>query len=436
MAATIPSYDGDPIYIPILKTFLSIGSFVVFEEQVAGSSGGTENELPAVGRIVMQINRENLMINVFHPIKKQPWADSIILISDGLASHAPEVVQSSTITKVPITSVIEIAFIFTKERVNQIGISLEGMAHTYVCRFNSDQTPIQDSASPFFSFASQSFDHSLLDSCYNSRVWESLESVRDVIYSKMNSMSERQGNHCKMTVKIILSHEGWSYIRRNLERRGMESRIFVCRSIRSRLVGALTSVSHRIERPAEFFRFETEEQLAILRLIFGSNCTYGKRQRRARLASEKHIIVNDSINAVNASSELEEVPFSRRTVRDGLDLLYDTVELTVVMRYSKLIYTTSTTANSNSTPIDTLPVHLQSVLKKSNHHGRTVPNDDQSINISIDSLFEWRDGNIYSIVSTRNNNIIAECIAPRCNRSLLLETNNIELVQDAIARYN
>jgi hypothetical protein len=431
---TVPSYDDEPVYIPTLKTFLSIGSFVVFEDSSC-------KEL--VGQIVRRSanKRDNLMINIFDPINNQPWVDSIILICDGLASYSPEVVQSSNITKVPSTSVIDIAFVFTEDRVNQIGLSLEGMAHTYVCRFCSDQSRIQDGASPFYSFPSQSCDHTFLDSCYSIRVWNSLETIRDLIYTKMNSISERQGNHTKMSGKIILSQEGWSYIRRNAQRSGMDSRIFHCRSIRSRLVGALTSVSHRIERAAEFYRFETEEQLLLLQKILGTNSIYGKRQRRARLDNQKTIIVNDVLNVVTTGLfVLAEEPFTRRTVRDGIDFLYDSVELTVVIRYSKFIYSTNA---GNNTPIYTLPVHLRTVLTKTNLHGRPqTPNDNnpqndiQTINISENSLFEWHDGNIYSIMSTRNNNIVAECIAPRRNRGLQLETNNIELVEEAIRQYN
>jgi len=93
------------------------------------------------------------------------------------------------------------------------------------------------------------------------------------------------------------------------------------------------------QSPCHIFRYETNEQLLILRKILGWSVTYGLRKKPPRLrdAESQTLERNDIANVVIGSDQVEQ-PFTRYTNKRGIDLIFDGMYMIVCIRYEKYIY--------------------------------------------------------------------------------------------------
>jgi hypothetical protein len=121
------------------------------------------------------------------------------------------------------------------------------------------------------------------------------------------------------------------------------------KSIRPGLVGGLVSYSYRTERIGSLIRFATEAEMVLLRNVLGSLSLCGKRQRRAKLGTTRYLKENDDLNVISTSTEADG---RRRTNQEGIDFVFNTVELAVCFRYHRYQFAT-TSAPDMPPPQDT-----------------------------------------------------------------------------------
>jgi hypothetical protein len=323
-----PRYGDPPIYVKQLRAYLSIGTFIIWKESTSHP--------PIIGQI-SESRAPRVVFRVYPLLDTMTWSCQVARITTGEAAGVQEVVQSSDFCTIGLEEIQEIAFVFTESIIKKTGIILQGMGNGFVCRMTTLKAELEPGS--IYSFPSLLQEHKLLlDTCYAARVFEGIESLRDLMYSKLNTESERQGDlHCRTSLKLNFAPEAWAYLLRRVGSAVTCSDYF-SKSIRPRLVGGLVSYSYRIERIGSFIRFSTEAQMSCLRNVLGSLSICGKRQRRAKLGTNRYLQENDDLNVITPSAEVDE---RRRTNQEGIDFVFNNVELAVYFRYHRYQYTTN-----------------------------------------------------------------------------------------------
>jgi hypothetical protein len=408
-----PHYGDPPVYIRQLRAYLSIGTFIILSDP------------PVLGQIFDSPTTSQVRVRIYPLLDTMPWSGQVARITTGEAAGVQEVVQSSEFRTISLQEVQEIAFVFTDSAIKKTGVILQGMGNGYVCRMNHGKAELEPGS--IYSFPSLLLEHKqLLDTCYAARVFEGIESLRDLMYSKLNSESERQGDvHCRTSLKLIFAPEAWAYLLRRV-RSVVNCSDSFSKSIRPRLVGGLVSYSYRIERIGSWIRFATEAQMASLRNVLGSLTMCGKRQRRAKLGTKRFLQENDDLNVIAAATESDE---RRRTDQEGIDFVFNNVELAVYFRYHRYQYTT----NLQGEPVHLEARYLNQVLNRPQVH---ESDGDEDNTITQGALFEWG-RRLFKVLEVKENGrVSAICLAPpRLARSTIL-IEDLQAVSLAIHAYS
>jgi hypothetical protein len=408
-----PHYGDPPVYIRQLRAYLSIGTFIL------------SSDPPVLGQIFHSPTASQVRVRIYPLLDTMTWSGQVARITAGEAAGVQEVVQSRDFRTISVQEIQEIAFVFTESEIQKTGVILQGMGNGYVCRMTHGKAELEPGS--MYSFPSLLLEHKqLLDTCYAARVFEGIESLRDLMYSKLNSESERQGDvHCRTSLKLNFAPEAWAYLLRRVKSVVNCSDSF-SKSIRPRLVGGLVSYSYRIERIGSWIRFATEAQMASLRNVLGSLTICGKRQRRAKLGTNRFLQENDDLNVITTSTESDE---SKRTNQEGIDFVFNNVELSVYFRYHRYQYTTT----SEGEPVHLEATYLNEVLNLARVHESDGDEDDA---ITEGSLFEWG-GRLLKVLEVKDNGVVsAVCLAPPRLARSRIEIEDLHAVSLAIHRYN
>jgi len=154
--------------------------------------------------------------------------------------------------------------------------------------------------------------------------------------------------------------------------------------------------SVHVERKAVEFRFETAEELALFRSVFGKTTTFGKRCRRPMVGESKYLQHLDIINVV--------VPFTVQDIqngkRQGIVIRFDGKDVYVTIHYHKFIYRHDNTRCP--CPVLMAAIQYSTTLAAANHAATTV---------QIDSLFHVNNM-IMEVVAVNGNRVEAAIISP------------------------
>jgi hypothetical protein len=378
-----------------------------------------------VGQIYDSPTSQEVRVRIYPLIENMTWSGQVPRTTTGEAAGVQEVVQSKDFRTICLEEIHEIAFVFTEPAMKKTGAILQGMGNGHVCRMTGAKAELEPGS--ICSFPSLLLEHEeLLDTCYAARVFEGLECLRDLMYSKFNSESERQGDvHCRASLKLIFAPEAWACLLRRV------GGVVICsdsfsKSIRARLVGGLVSYSCRIERVGSWIRFATEAQMASLRNVLGSLSVCGKRQRRAKLGTKRFLQENNDLNVITTSMESEE---RRRTNQEGIDFVFNNVELAVYFRYHRYQHAT----DLQGAPVGLEAPYITQVLNLS----RLQESDgDEDGTITQGSLFEWG-RRLFKVLEVKDNGVVsAVCLAPQRLTRSTVEIEDLNAVSLAIHSYN
>ena len=320
------------------------------------------------------------------------------------------------------------------ETIENHGIILNGLFNGYMIRFRDDGSPVEG----LVPFPSMHLLHQHATTCYSQRIWTSLEMLRDLLVKTLNSYSQHQGDFARKSQKVpYFPPEAWDYLSVCSFKRGLSVVAFHTRSLRSRLFGPMKASSFRVERAAELLRFETRDDLHLFRSLFGELSTYGIRRRRPKIGQILCITENTAMHAVIGSETKEQVTSANmRTLHDGIDLIYDGVELKVNVRYRCFLFQSDATG----LPVG-LPTHFTTLFKRI---CETLPTDNESedenhdcITIRIGSLFEYLDGFVYRITGVaEDKSVDAVCLYPASRKGTVVHFRNYLAIAEAIESYN
>jgi hypothetical protein len=170
-------------------------------------------------------------------------------------------------------------------------------------------------------------------------------------------------------------------------------------------------------------RFETKTHLRNLSKIFGESVTVGQRCRLPKVSVPKTLWNNYIINAVCGSDDCE-AEFNSSTIRDGIDLEFDEIELFITIWYRRYACSAS---------LDDCDPLLPSLICRRSVHATPLFNEDaadddienqQDIDIMTGSEFVDDDGCLYRVIKVDLMHVHAKCVYPHVGTMIYLEMRN------------
>ena len=321
--ATKPHISGPQVNIPCLGSCVSPGTFIVVRD--------ASNPLQTlIGRIVRIADQEeeiggevpSLVLNLFVPLSQMQWHHSLAQLPFRRERMIPELVQTKQKMVVRANSFCSLAFVFTLEQIRQGSFSYDGMTHWYLVRFRYNKDPISEGLLPFP--ACYSTQH-MLSSCYASRIYEGLSELKALVRKGLTRYGERQGEYPRTRKAAALQREVWDYVVFRTTLLGVHhpyTRDGKKTIHDTSFFEGLKRSSTRVPNNKELLRFETEEDLRIIRNLLGQTTTLGVRKRHPRAGTlDFPTHANSNFNVVTGVEERVE-PFVRSTTNDGIDFEY------------------------------------------------------------------------------------------------------------------
>ena len=262
--ATKPFVTRLPIYWERLRSYLSPGTFVIFDPPEDDAAVGQSKLL--IGCIVEAKNCSDhadeqsfgLVINLFQVLDESQINELIICpIQDICIRNIPEIVQTECCLTVPTNSVTSIAFVFSLgqlERNEAMGCN--GMDTLFLLRYRIDTQPVHPEwCLPYPSYYPAY--HSNLPDCYPSRIWNALKVIRSEITRLMGRYSEKQGLYNTVRSKVTINNETWEYLVSKVSDVMGLPRTAITTSVKRLLLPGFTLKSVRLVSNSQMIRFET-----------------------------------------------------------------------------------------------------------------------------------------------------------------------------------
>lgn len=172
--------------------------------------------------------------------------------------------------------------------------------------------------------------------------------------------------------------------------------------------------SIRVSKNPYMFRFETKEQLQLLRQIIGDFSTLGCRRKRPKLRTEEKIKLNNKLNVVLGNEE-EEIPFRNRTYRTCVDIGSDEFGSYIKVVYDSYLYTSQGMINfsDNGLSKDSYILEMMNPLRQISSANESENIIKENI-ITLGSLLRRNDGNeLLKVVKVTEKGITLEYILPK-----------------------
>ena len=396
----------------------TVARIVHMGESLVPSAGGA----PGIGGSLVEVN-------IFKRLSELRGMQEDFLYPDPLDENnlrfVPEVVQTQEIHIISSKDIINLAFVFTMESINDsrnLFSTCQGMATAYLLRYRL-MSHLVDMPNGFCRPFPSSYAHCQYHDCFPSRMWRSVLCVKLETTKLLGRYSHQQGFFSKEFCRLSnFTAEAWGFLRLQFSEHqfidGVSMRMRRHRVTESGLVVRALKVM----KCCTVLRFETKAHLYAFCSVFGEASCAGQRCRLPRTGFPKSLWQNDIVNVVRGSDECE-APFNARTVRDGIDLEFDGGgELFITVRYRRFAYT----ANSIHSPEDCDELLSSLIHRRNPALFLWERNDDDqlmeeeapdatTITSTIVSGSEFQDddnGCLYRVVATNSTHVVAVCCYP------------------------
>jgi hypothetical protein len=437
-----PRYADSPISVPLFGGILvRVGSFV--EVDINGSL--------LVAQVSQKQDPESKLIrvNLFRSVDGSDLQASIPCLS-GIAQDTAEVFQTDEYHEIECGDITNISYVFSPSEMERNGYVIQGVSNAYVCRYQADgNLKVYN-----YCFPTDVPNYCPLQSCYQERIWSSLEHIRAILHKALNKMSEKQG--VKYMEKCFFPHESWVYIKAQVRKAlfilqekenpdGQDSDdedrwLTVknhCARMKIRRTGpGLYRFSTWDESKTELLRFEVDEDLQVFRSIFNMHSMHGIRDRSPKILEKSLKLSNNTaLNVVMANSERRE-KLAKYPCEDGVDLNYSTKwqVLEIRVRYTRMVYRAS-----NGVVTTQLPRYILGILgaKRLAQLEEAASRNEESFSdqLSVGQFFGDDLGNFFRVVRVDGNDVYVRNTSRSARRTV--ERMDVETVlQMAASTFN
>ena len=306
-----------------------------------------------------------------------------------------------SVVKGEVCKILHPAFVFS---VNELTISNNAWAHgihnVFVLRFieqrdeeSLDETSFLEKIDPEerVCFPNTNPKHikkdrlTALSRCLHETIWCGLYLIRKAIIKLLNKRSSRSEPAEVSSVSVgYIPLETYNYLSLLVNDNLYSScRIFNLSESYMDTDSKLSRKKLRFHYNAGVMRFETKEDIEILREVLGIACTYGSLEHRPRLAdgtSGVPIQSGHSLSVIrgreepdNASEDSEKRPFKRIFKEEGVDLCFSTLNTRVTVGFAKYKYHSQRNGSLKFPPPTP---HLENILQ-----GNVKANYEQTLSV-------------------------------------------------------
>ena len=232
-----------------------------------------------------------------------------------------EIVQENTLVNLDPSHIVELAFVFKPEDLENDSLYLHGMKHVYVCCQKSDGL-----LADFVSFPPTTDE---MPRGITQVVHDDIERIRTALTSLLNKRTEQQGfRRCKGYRKVACSDQTWSYLKRNLNDLQQSAGQHTGSLIEYRTTAEKKQKKVKVVRPMHILRVVTSEHVAQAVNVLGSFWMFGSRNLKLRLGNnqgERPIHDTDNMNyLLTEGQEVDDIDTFRLTPdTNGVDFCWD-----------------------------------------------------------------------------------------------------------------
>jgi hypothetical protein len=195
-----PIYDANPIYFQQFAAFVEIGTFIIFKED------GDQAMMPeVVGQILREDLASTVVVSLFKPFENLLKKETPI--TDGPGRCLQEIIHTCSQKCIKRSQISNLAFVFSPQKLEDLGAILQGISYAFVCRFSSDGACFKPITFPCES------KECPMPCSLTRKLFKDNERVRDVIVGVLNRVSELQGDHARVLKHSYCSPEFWSYLK-------------------------------------------------------------------------------------------------------------------------------------------------------------------------------------------------------------------------------
>jgi hypothetical protein len=339
---TSPDYGTLPFYVPRLKGFLSVGTYVLLNGEGVPDRFWTQD-----GNVIARVVSCNYYNNTIDCNLLLPMRSIFATLNpagqyqyhhleSGIAAGVVEVVLSQHQCVASTSDIEDVAFVFHIIDYLHGRVYGQGISNCFLLRYtysinNQSLTP-SDYESCFPSFY---LDHrTLLFSCTVTSLWRSISNLQDILWKVLNRPSQNQNT----TVKIMFPFDPilWGYLLVRSQGIVEEINFSDAGFIRSFTLKGMWRYTVWSPQRSSLLRFETQSQLQCLRSIIGASTTIGIRIRRPRLNCHDRLLPLTTVNAIIGSTT-PELPIRRTSVRNRIDFFFNDYDSHIIVNYDSYV---------------------------------------------------------------------------------------------------
>jgi hypothetical protein len=290
-------HQDDPIYVPSMKLFLTIGHFI------------TINDPSRCDRIVGQIigRSNNISVRIYLPLFDEGTSEYInnpsILprrICHMSCTDATEVIKTGLVAEVSSEHITGLAFVFLKADVEDYTFHIQGMNDVYVIRFEYSQSSrclVELNRSNFSSFPDLYPEHQIRwCECVGRTIFNTIDDVRQELWRVLCRYGQSQGKHPKETIKIRVSSIFSNYLQHKLTADGIPSATVSISKKQRRIQSTILYRSIMLSEDYQYFDLDTPVAISSFSRFIGDMSVVGLRRRMPKLNIEYDCRLNDGVN--------------------------------------------------------------------------------------------------------------------------------------------
>lgn len=347
-----PFYGQLPVYHPSLRTYLAVGTYVKIQQK---------NDILVARILSHKLHCDgvpHVMLHLFPQVTESRHDDTIPF---------QQVYFTSQTAEIPIASVVELCWIFSKVEVDDLNNTLgHGSRHIYVVTYfeNGSEYKIEsDESNLLLPFPDLSKEYPLRDRSYSLTVFSDLQRILD----EADKILNRSADTNRGTGSTFIHPVTLDFLDRNTQQ---HTNLISRTTFRKRTDSGVITRVRRKQNVWKVFRFQTVAELRKLFSIFGPTIVVGNRTRRPPV-NQPFSPSAGSTQRVVVPSNSDEV-FTFHSGKSGIDLATDGYSIRLYIRYREANIVRDRGNGKNDTEF----------LEKTYIHQLVEPpldNDDESI---------------------------------------------------------
>lgn len=422
---TTPHYELEPIRSRKLRMMISIGTSVIVKQGNPITNENNEDDEVTIATIVSLASDSKIVCVTYQTIDKLSSNTSISPIPIGVGYGLQEVVKTRNKIIVTIEDVVDFAFIFRINNLDEDVIEYGGIRNCFLLRYQYENDQLED-VQHFLCFPCDSCHHTFWDRSSMAIVWHGICCVQDALWKALNSVSERQVTSVRVPLRIdALLME---YLRYRCEGVVTQQSLKVPGRRRTITIKGMKRYTKRAKRNVSMLRFETASHLNLLRKIIGDACTIGVRRRRPKLGCSDQIRFNDAINLILGSENMATT--KQHVCHNSIDIVTDQYESYMCVRYSCYLYNDKGLSNefTNVTADEYISYMMSSINYNIKHN--------TSRSVRVGQYFSRGENTLLQVASIENGAARIVYLEPDDIFGKELIETNLDALSNEIKQYN